>query len=1207
MDPDQIKPLDHGGEIKGLRSMLTRIFGSSPDVQREKESLDTKFLVKSLSSITNSVEVNLDSESELRTSINKLVDVIIETNSKGDLDHTLLKTLTQLVETNNQLLKVDPSDLKNINDYSDHSISNSISNNILDNINHQLTTLSPNYSIENNSIQEILEKYGDENSSILKIVQESMSSSNVKIDHYQSIVKDMVSNYRDLKAGLDTIVENSIKSNDSSDLIIKKIYDYVDDDQKIDSQESMRLLTVLRSIEKNTNPEGQMTNADRITRTRREHLDEDTNNTLHNMLTKLGNISNNDSVVGKIRQASDFESMGSSIAESMMDKASDYYQRRRSGDRGPSDTDHRTRTPTGGTRGRSSGRTPKPRGRFGSVGSAIGSAFKSSFGRLGAAGLGVGGLGFAGNALASGFSSPSSAMSMMSPESFSENMFGMKPVSNSEGLYKPEMRSTAVGEVTSPAVNDSHVPASDTNPKIKTGSASSTYDRNVRVMNSMPKGMNSLPISQMSDAALPDYRYKPSPTIPNHKPSANDSDIRTKAPKGAGKSVSRIGGRALGVIGTGLDVYNTYEDYNAAKSTSERKDAFSSGVGSLAGGIAGAEGGAMIGAGIGSIIPGAGTVVGGAIGGLLGGIGGSFAGSSLGQKIGNWWSDPQDYIPDEIKSDGVVSQLQYIDEVMLPQIKADLETEGSKLPVGYYDKMLEYRGKLVKDQLPSEVMSKIKTISDSNDSITKQMERIEQSYSSLKESSPDTYNSVVGSLPSKYNTQVTSNSSRSSSTSNNYSYNSMLSSMIGRSINQSPQHPASHLNYAAQASKPRSDYQESDVSSIVSSSVKKVTGENDDKATISGLIVPPRKQGQRLPRGIRNNNPGNLNYVGQSGASKEDNGSNSRFAKWKSPREGIVGMAKQLLLYHKRNIRTVPAIISKYAPPGENDTNAYISRVCKTMGVTPNDILDLRNDDVLSSLMGAIIPHENAGYTYRSDLLKSSAAAAISGVPVSSDESSNDIASRSVGGESPSSTGGTSTSKEGNYQATNAGSSLSSGMAVAGKPDPRSPDSPVEIKSELNTMAGIDKSISTESLSKTLTSRNSKFTDADKSSTHTGDSSSDGTNLTQEQIVSIDHLLDQGLSNPGILAMSTKIPLQDVKKYLSTRKDQPSRAYANGVVSLDYNEPSPKVASAYKDNKPTPDKSGDTVVLGGGGQTTKGMYQEKNRISDQSLLLASHL
>jgi hypothetical protein len=108
-----------------------------------------------------------------------------------------------------------------------------------------------------------------------------------------------------------------------------------------------------------------------------------------------------------------------------------------------------------------------------------------------------------------------------------------------------------------------------------------------------------------------------------------------------------------------------------------------------------------------------------------------------------------------------------------------------------------------------------------------------------------------------------------------------------------------------------------------------------------------------LPRGIRNNNPGNLNFAGQTGASLED-GPNARFAKFQTMAQGIAALASQLQRYAAQGVDTVASIISKYAPPNENNTGAYIKTVSKRLGVNPGDHLNLQNIEQLRLMIAAI-------------------------------------------------------------------------------------------------------------------------------------------------------------------------------------------------------------------------------------------------------------
>ncbi|MEW5247178.1 lytic transglycosylase domain-containing protein, partial [Escherichia coli] len=67
-----------------------------------------------------------------------------------------------------------------------------------------------------------------------------------------------------------------------------------------------------------------------------------------------------------------------------------------------------------------------------------------------------------------------------------------------------------------------------------------------------------------------------------------------------------------------------------------------------------------------------------------------------------------------------------------------------------------------------------------------------------------------------------------------------------------------------------------------------------------------------LSRGIRNNNPGNLNFAGQKGDTLES-GPNARFASFPTMLEGIAALDRQVILYLKRGKNTIDQIIDIYA------------------------------------------------------------------------------------------------------------------------------------------------------------------------------------------------------------------------------------------------------------------------------------------------------
>ncbi|MBE7729415.1 structural protein [Komagataeibacter sp. FXV3] len=114
-----------------------------------------------------------------------------------------------------------------------------------------------------------------------------------------------------------------------------------------------------------------------------------------------------------------------------------------------------------------------------------------------------------------------------------------------------------------------------------------------------------------------------------------------------------------------------------------------------------------------------------------------------------------------------------------------------------------------------------------------------------------------------------------------------------------------------------------------------------------------------VPRGIRNNNPGNLDFVGQPGAHLETGVAEPRFAAFPTLTDGIRALRDQLLRYAERGLTTVASIISVYAPPTENATSAYITSLCRHMGVQADTVIDLREPATMRGLIEGITTIEN--------------------------------------------------------------------------------------------------------------------------------------------------------------------------------------------------------------------------------------------------------
>ena len=92
------------------------------------------------------------------------------------------------------------------------------------------------------------------------------------------------------------------------------------------------------------------------------------------------------------------------------------------------------------------------------------------------------------------------------------------------------------------------------------------------------------------------------------------------------------------------------------------------------------------------------------------------------------------------------------------------------------------------------------------------------------------------------------------------------------------------------------------------------------------------------PRGIRNNNPGNIRisnnqWRGKIPVSQNTDGS---FEQFESMEMGVRAAILNLRSYFDRGIDTIEGIIKKWAPPTENDTGAYVNYVERCSGVDRN-------------------------------------------------------------------------------------------------------------------------------------------------------------------------------------------------------------------------------------------------------------------------------
>ena len=82
-------------------------------------------------------------------------------------------------------------------------------------------------------------------------------------------------------------------------------------------------------------------------------------------------------------------------------------------------------------------------------------------------------------------------------------------------------------------------------------------------------------------------------------------------------------------------------------------------------------------------------------------------------------------------------------------------------------------------------------------------------------------------------------------------------------------------------------------------------------------------------------------------------------------------MAKVLINYKRiHGLNTVRQIVSRYAPPNENQTTAYIQSVAKQLGVYPDTVIDIEERGVLTVFIKAVIRMENGIQPYSDELIQ---------------------------------------------------------------------------------------------------------------------------------------------------------------------------------------------------------------------------------------------
>lgn len=117
---------------------------------------------------------------------------------------------------------------------------------------------------------------------------------------------------------------------------------------------------------------------------------------------------------------------------------------------------------------------------------------------------------------------------------------------------------------------------------------------------------------------------------------------------------------------------------------------------------------------------------------------------------------------------------------------------------------------------------------------------------------------------------------------------------------------------------------------------------------------------KKNPRGLSNNNPGNIRISSDKFQGEVIPSGDKAFKQFESMAYGYRAVFKLLITYYKKyGLKTIRAMISRWAPPVENHTEKYINFVASRAGVSPDQEIDIHNMDLFCNIVAAISYMEN--------------------------------------------------------------------------------------------------------------------------------------------------------------------------------------------------------------------------------------------------------
>lgn len=115
------------------------------------------------------------------------------------------------------------------------------------------------------------------------------------------------------------------------------------------------------------------------------------------------------------------------------------------------------------------------------------------------------------------------------------------------------------------------------------------------------------------------------------------------------------------------------------------------------------------------------------------------------------------------------------------------------------------------------------------------------------------------------------------------------------------------------------------------------------------------------PRGIRNCNPGNIRITKDKWQGLRPTQTDGEFFQFTEMKWGYRALIRTLQNYRRKHgCQTIADFIRRWAPPTENNTSGYITRVSKEMQVPTTHVPDVDDKGTMCTFAAAISRVENS-------------------------------------------------------------------------------------------------------------------------------------------------------------------------------------------------------------------------------------------------------